>query len=289
MPAGRLGVAYDTAWSRRYPARLARAVVMDNAARPIARALASPEVRGLDRLADLPGPAIFASNHASHLDTALLVTSLPPRLRHHTVVAAGADYFFDTRLKAVVWSGLLAAIPIERRKVNRRSSDLARELLEQGWSVVIFPEGTRTPDGWAQPFRGGAAYLAVRTGVPVVPVHLAGTYAMLPKGRRSLRRGSTTVAFGPALVPGDQEDARRMAVRIEAGVAALADETATDWWSARRRAGAGTTPTLSGPEAGPWRRAWALGDAPSGTGQPRGWPSQPRSARRRRAASGDQP
>ena len=84
--------------------------------------------------------------------------------RHHTIVAAASDFFFDRTWKSILWSFSLAAIPIERSKVNRRSADTAAELIEEGWNLVIFPEGGRSPDGWTQPFRGGAAYLARRTG-----------------------------------------------------------------------------------------------------------------------------
>jgi hypothetical protein len=58
------------------------------------------------------------------------------------------------------------------------------------------------------------------------------------------------------------EDARRFGARIEAALAAMADEDRSDWWSARRRAAQGTTPPATGPEASPWRRAWALGPDP---------------------------
>ena len=180
------------------------------------------------------------------------------RFRHRTVVAAAADYFFDRRWKADAWSFLLAAIPIERTKVNRRSAQLAADLLADHWNLVIFPEGGRSPDGWAQTFTGGAAYLAARTGCAVVPVHLDGTRHILPKGGKGLRRTRTTITFGTPLWPDPGENARRFAARIEAAVATLAHEADTDWWTARRQAAAGTTPPLQGPEAASWRRSWAL-------------------------------
>ncbi len=128
----RTGVYYDTGWARKYPARLARAVIVDDLLRPLVRALASPTLHGLDRIADLEPPAIFASNHHSHVDTPLLLTSLPEKFRHKTLVAAAADYFFDKRAKGAVSALVLGAIPIERLRVNRRSSDLAADLLADG-------------------------------------------------------------------------------------------------------------------------------------------------------------
>jgi 1-acyl-sn-glycerol-3-phosphate acyltransferase len=261
-PERRVGVGYDSAWARRYPVRLARAVVIDNLTRPLAHALAAPAVLGEEILDLVEAPVIFVANHASHLDTPLLLSVLPLRFRHRTVVAAAADHFFDRRWKAHLWAGALNAIPIERHRVNRRSAELAAGLVDEGWNLVIFPEGGRSPDGWLQPFRGGAAYLAVRSGRPVVPVHLSGTWRLLPKGSRGLERGRTTVRFGLPMAPDEGEDARRFGPRIEAALATMADEARTDWWTARRRAAAGTTPPATGPAASPWRRAWALGPDP---------------------------
>jgi 1-acyl-sn-glycerol-3-phosphate acyltransferase len=272
-----LGVNYDTAWSRRYPVRLARAMVLDNVARPVARLVASPLVRGEEGLGAVEGPVIFAANHASHADTPLLLSSLPLRFRHRTVVAAAADYFFDRRWKADAWSFFLAAIPIERTKVNRRSADLAAELLGDDWNLIIFPEGGRSPDGWAQPFRGGAAYLATRSGCAVVPVHLDGTRHILPKGGTGVHRTRTTITFGTPLRPAVGEDARRFGTRIEAAVAAMANEASTDWWTARKQAADGTTPSLQGPDVAAWRRSWALSTAPERRETDEGvsWPRRP--------------
>ncbi len=298
-PERRVGLDYDHEWSRRYPVRLARAVVLDNVTRPLAHLVAPTTVRGLEHLGLVDPPVIFAANHASHVDTPLLLTTLPVNFRHHTLVAAASDYFFDKTWKAVLWSFSLSAIPIERTKVNRRSADMAAELLEDGWNLMIFPEGGRSPDGWTQPFRGGAAYLARRTGRPVVPVYLHGTRHVLTKkpdagrrapggqplggsgseaeGRRAVRRSPVTVLFGAPLVPDEGEDARRFGARVEAAVDALADEVTSDWWTARKRAAAGTGPSARGPQVSAWRRSWALEPAPGdstadGRTADRSWP-----------------
>jgi len=113
----------------------------------------------------------------------------------------------------------------------------------------------------------------------VVPVYLHGTRHVIGKspetgskppggsgtenrGHRSIRRSPVTVIFGPPLVPREGEDARRFSSRIEAEVAILADEARSDWWTARRQAAAGTSPSPRGPDASTWRRSWALGPAP---------------------------
>src|SRR5581483_11397891 len=190
----RTGVDFDTDWARSPAARLARAALVDLAIRPAVHALASPTVDGRERL--LEPPVIFAANHHSHLDTGLLLSVLPERFRHRTAVAAAADYFFDRRGKGTFHALAFGAVPMERTRVNRRSAEMAGALLADGWSLVIFPEGGRSPDGWAQDFRGGAAYLAVRSGRPVVPVYIDGTRHVWPKGRRLPRPHKVTVTFG---------------------------------------------------------------------------------------------
>jgi len=259
-PSKRLGADYDTSWARRYPARVARAAIVESVMRPTMAALASPDRRGLDRLDDLDGPVVFVANHHSHADTPLLLTSIPEPWRHRVVVGAAADYFFGNRVSGAVSALAIGAVPIERTKVGRRSADMARDLIDEGWSMLLYPEGGRSPDGWGQEFRGGAAFLAIRCGVPVVPIHLQGTGRILRKGRALPRPSRTTVTFGDPLVAADGDNARAFAVRLQAAVAALGDEASSNWYEARLRAHAGTSPGLTGPDVGAWRRAWALGD-----------------------------
>lgn len=255
----RTGLDFDTEWARKPAARLARAAILDLAIRPAVHALAQPTVDGRERLDAVDAPVIFAANHHSHADTGLLLSLLPERFRRKTVVAAAADYFFDRRAKGTFHALTFGAVPMERTKVNRRSAEVATDLLADGWSLLIFPEGGRSPDGWAQEFRGGAAYLAVRSGRPVVPVYIEGTRLMWPKGQRLPRPHKVSVTFGTPISPDPGEDARRLAARLERVIAALADERSTDWWTARRRAAEGTTPAITGPDAAAWRRSWALG------------------------------
>ena len=117
------GAHYDTDWARRLPARMTRAAIVDGPMRLLVSGLAAPDRRGQDRLDALKGPAIFAGNHHSHLDTPLLLTSIPEPWRHKLIVGAAADYFFATRVTSVLSSLVIGAVPIERSKVSRRSAD----------------------------------------------------------------------------------------------------------------------------------------------------------------------
>ena len=270
-----LGTDFDTEWARKYPTRLARAMVLDTVGQAAIRVVASPKIAGTDRLAHIKGPAIFAANHASHVDTPLLLACLPDRFRHRTAVAAGADYFFDKKWKGRVWAFLINAYPIERNKVSPRSARLSGELLDDGWSIIIFPEGGRSPHGWGQPHKAGAAFLGVRHNIPVVPVHIEGTRRILKRGSKTISPSRTTVTFGSPMRADEGEDARAYAARIERAVAALADEQATDWWTARRRAAQQSSPTLTGPAGvAPWRRTWALGEGRRRSERVQRWPKR---------------
>jgi 1-acyl-sn-glycerol-3-phosphate acyltransferase len=254
-----LGVNYETDWSRRYSVRLARVVYTELVTRPLMSAAARPTVEGLDRFEAVESPVIFAANHSSHLDAPLLVSVLPEPWRHQLVTLAAADYFFDSRVKGAYFAFALNAVPLER-KVSRRSVDRAEALMAAGWNLLVFPEGGRSQDGWGQPHRGGAAWLASRSGRPLVPVHIKGTGRLLPRGAKRIYLGSTKVTFGAPILP--DVPTRQLVSRLEAAIAELADEATTDWWSARRRAAKGSSPSLAGPVASDWRRAWALGPSP---------------------------
>lgn len=281
--ASGLGARYDTDWARRPLASSVRTVMVEGPVRLAARVLASPEIVGTDRLADLaaredPPAVIFAPNHHSHLDTGLMIRSVPATWRHKLVVAAAADYFFDKKWKAALSALSLNAIPIDREITGRKSSDLIKGLVGDGYSLVIYPEGGRSPDGWGQDFKGGAAYLSARTGAPVVPVFIDGTGAIFGKGMQRPKPGRTKVVFGAPLSAEDGESTRRFNARIEAAVTTLGDEAITDFWTARQRSAAGTSPALTGPDHTGWRRDWALaerrklGTAGQRRRQQRRWP-----------------
>lgn len=267
-----LGDNYDTEWTRSPAARYSRIAAIETVGRGVAALTCRPEIRNLDRLDDLEGPVIFVANHHSHLDTTLLLTSIPMPWRHELVVAAAADYFFDTKAKAALAGWAYGAVPMERKKVSRRSADRAAGLLNDGWSLLIFPEGGRSPDGWGQVHKGGAAYLATKLDVPVVPIHLNGTGRVLPKGSSRPEPGRVVINFGAPLIADESIDARKFVDVIAKAIEALADETSSDWWSARKRASSGATPSLGGPDMTSWRRDWTSPEKRPRRRSQRRWP-----------------
>jgi len=258
-----LGPSYDTEWAQRPLARATRGVIVEGPMRALVTAVARPEIRGLDRLSDLarlddPPALIFAPNHHSHVDTILMIRAIPLCWRRELAVAAAADYFFDSHWKAASSALALNAIPVDRESTGRATADRLHDVIDNGNSLLIYPEGGRSPDGWGQQFRGGAAYLSSRTGTPVVPVFIDGTGAIFGKGMKRPKPGQTRVIFGSPIVPGESESTRALNRRIEAAVTRLGDEALTDYWTASRRAASGGNPSLTGPDHNGWRRQWAL-------------------------------
>src|SRR3954449_6694331 len=259
---------FPTRWARTPAAIALREVVQKGALNSVLRFEVNPRVSGLDTLGKVNGPCLIVANHSSHLDTPLLLCTLPDAWRRKTAVAAAADYFFDTWWRATASAIVFNTFPIERR--GGKLSATPGDLLADGWNVVVFPEGTRSPDGWMERFRMGAAYLAVEHNVPVVPVGIKGSFAAMPRGRGWPVPGRPGVAvrYGDPLRPAEGESARDFAPRIAAAVSALLDEESTTWYEARRRAAIGASPSQTGPEAAHWRRVWeATRQLPSSTGK----------------------
>ena len=253
----RRDTVFSTDWSRSRGGVAAREVAQKAGLEPLFRSRVRTRVEGLDVLEGLDGPVIFVANHTSHLDTPLILLSLPDDWRRRTAVAAAADYFFDTWWRAAGSSLVFNTFPIDRR--GGRLASTPGEVLAEGWSLVVFPEGTRSTDGWTGSFRTGAAYLAHEHGVPIVPVAHRGTFAAMPRGQAwpGPGRRPVTIRFGRPLLPAAGESVRDFAPRVRQAVAELLDEDASTWWEAARRASAGATPDPAGPEVARWRRVWA--------------------------------
>ena len=258
LPVRSTGVEYNTSWSRSPIARKLRSAFIDTLLRPGMYAIAKPVVRGGSELELVEPPVIFVANHSSHLDTPLILSILSGKFGDKTAVAAAADYFFDRTWKAHLFSLTLGAIPVERKRPDRTSAKLAISLIEDGWNLVIFPEGGRSPDGWLQEIRGGAAYIAQHTKRPIIPIHISGTYQILSKGHSKISPNSTKVTFGHPIMYSEDKDVHQVNNDIYQSLARLADESATDWWNATKRSARGESPSLSGPDSAAWLLAWRL-------------------------------
>ena len=143
-------------------------------------------------------PVVFVANHASHLDGLLVLDALPGAWRQKTVVAAASDYFFDAWWRSIMAALALNAVPLERFCRGGHKQTQLASLVASGWSVLAFPEGTRSRDGTLQRIHHGPAQLALETGRPIVPVAIRGTFLAMPVGARWPRHTRVAVRFGPA-------------------------------------------------------------------------------------------
>jgi len=153
-------------------------------------------VVGLDRF-DPAATYIFMSNHVSNLDPPILVPLIPRR----TSVLVKKELFRVPILGRAM--RLASLVPVDRSNRDAAIASLraAAEVLAKGIPMTIFVEGTRSFDGRLLPFKKGPFYLAMESGVPVVPVTLVGTHYLLPKRRFGIRKGEATVVFHSPLDP----------------------------------------------------------------------------------------
>jgi 1-acyl-sn-glycerol-3-phosphate acyltransferase len=196
---------------------LVRGVVQYGALVPILRFISPFTVIGKRNLAGLKGPAVFVANHQSHFDAPVCLAALGGRIRRRLVVAAAADYFYSNALKGTAASLALGTVPFVRQGGGSRESlQMLKDLAKSGWSVLIFPSGTRGTG--ASGFKKGFAYIAVDAQVPVVPMYLHGLDQVMPKGSFLPLPGGVVIGIGPPIPPGD--DYNELVRKAEAGVAA---------------------------------------------------------------------
>lgn len=174
----------------------------------------------VDRRSQTPPGCVVVANHSSHADTAVLLAALPAEAR--PVFGAAADYWFDVPVRRFIATSLAGILPIRRSGDGNYAALLAAAgpALKAGRTVVIYPEGTRSTDGRIGEFRSGALRLARDCGVPVVPVAISGTAAVLPKDGRyspSPMRVHIGAPLDPHAISAPQLRARVLALRDDLG------------------------------------------------------------------------
>lgn len=193
------GSPHPHAWQTQLWARTARRAgrhwVMS---RHIDRFLQPLTVDGRQHLARLRGPLIVMPNHSSHFDTPAALSVLPERIRARTAVAAAADKFYRPGKKGWWYSLFFNAFPIERGG-GSAALDYAKTLLGDGWSVLMYPEGTRSVDGEMARFHHGVSLLALGADVPIVPIYMQGLRDVMPKGQREPRPAPVHIRIGAPL------------------------------------------------------------------------------------------
>jgi 1-acyl-sn-glycerol-3-phosphate acyltransferase len=264
--------SYPTDWARTDAAGVARDAILDVAMKGIIWNETAPEVFGVDNLEGVRGPVMFISNHSSHIDATILMVTLPKKWREKTATAAAKDYFFDVWWRSTFTALVYAGFPVERG-AGERATSKAKELIRDGWNIIVFPEGTRSTDGWLQRFRHGTSRLALEMKMPVVPIAIIGAYAAMPKGRFWPKPGRPPirVRYGKPLFPQEGETHQQLSLRMQQAVAELFDEDRTSWFEAQKRAAHGETPRQSGPQGPQWLRTWEGSKPIQRSGKPPVW------------------
>jgi long-chain acyl-CoA synthetase len=222
-------------WNRAWPVRIIRRLSLATWIVPLARLFAHARVEGLEHLAALNEPVIFASNHQSHMDVPVIFAALPGRWRATVAPAMLKEFFtahfypadhtwrqrFTNSLNYYLACFYFNTFPIPQREAGARHTlRYMGELTGAGLSILIFPEGVRAETGDIKPFRGGVGMIASRLDVPVIPVRLDGVDRVLHPTWRMARPGRVRVAFGaPLRLRGD--DYAALARQVEDRVRSL--------------------------------------------------------------------
>ena len=222
-------------WNRSAPVRLVRRLSQATWIVPLTRLFAYAQVEGLSNIVDLEGPVVFASNHQSHMDVPVILSALPGRWRSRLAPAMLKEFFaahfhpeqhtwrqwFTSSLNYYNACFYFNCFPIPQREAGARHTlQYIGEVTGSGMSILLFPEGVRSPTGQMKPFRGGIGMIATRLDLPVVPVRIDDVDALMPVGSFFVRPGRVRVAFGaPLRLRGD--DYAALAAQVEEAVRRL--------------------------------------------------------------------
>jgi 1-acyl-sn-glycerol-3-phosphate acyltransferase len=161
-------------------------------------------VEGLENIPS--GVCIFAANHISNVDPIAFVPAIPRRVSVLLKSALFRIPILSTAMR------LAKFVPVNRsdKEAAVASVDVALGVLQEGLSLAVYPEGTRSPDGRLKPFKKGTFALAIEAGVPIVPVSISGAQHVMRKGEWTMRPGEVLVRFGPAVDASQYTMERRM-------------------------------------------------------------------------------
>lgn len=183
------------------------------------------EVEGIENIEEVDSPFLFAANHQSHIDTHVILDVIPQSIRKRTAAAAAFDHFADhegnsqrKRIIHFLVTSIWNAFPIERIQSPLRSIRTMQTLLDQGWSILIYPEGTRSRNGDIASFKAGLGVIAKQSRRPVIPVCVEGGGDILPESTYIPKKGSMKVSFGKPLSFHSDDTAQSFMLRVEQAV-----------------------------------------------------------------------
>ena len=209
-PAARSDYVYPR-WAQRWPLTWIRVAVYYLLSWPATLLLGYPRVRGRENLRGEHGPLLIISNHVTYVDIGFILAALPARFRHLLAVAMIGERlrgmrrppreagFFKRAVDRIGYALVVAlfnVFPLPQLTGFRESFAYAGESVDRGYSVMVFPEGSRTKDGKLAPFRSGIGLLVERLGIPTLPVRIDGLYEVKKAGKHMTRPGTVRVTIG---------------------------------------------------------------------------------------------
>jgi long-chain acyl-CoA synthetase len=204
--------------------------------RPAILLLGWPRIEGREHLRGVNGPLLVVSNHVDDVDPGFILTALPARLRHRLATATGGEALEALRAPApdrgwfgriydrmqwVLGVALLNLFPLPREAGFRRSFAYAGELVDRGYSVLVFPEGRHTTDGKMNLFRAGIGLLAENLGIPVLPMRIIGLFEVKQAGQKFAKPWTIRVRIGEPMKFPPGTDPQKIAAQLQNAVEVL--------------------------------------------------------------------
>ena len=224
------------AWVLRWPITWLRWLAQYLLMRPAMILLGWPRIEGREHLRGWNGPLLVVCNHISDVDFAFVQAALPAQLRNRIAIATRGEAlealhtpqstrgFFRgiyDRTGWVLGVSLLNLFPLPREVGFRQSFAYAGRAVDQGYSVLVFPEGRYTVDGDIGPFRAGIGLLANNLGIPVLPMRIVGLFEVKKEGRKIARPGEIQVRIGRPMNFAAGCDPGQIAQELQRAVEAL--------------------------------------------------------------------
>ncbi|MCM3908097.1 lysophospholipid acyltransferase family protein [Trueperella bernardiae] len=202
--------------------------------RPALKTILSTNVEGQENVEGLEGAYVVVGNHTSHLDAPMVFTLLPEHMTERLATGAAADYWYRRPTLSKITALFFNTYPIERKRganqVSGPAKGMTARLLREGIPILIFPEGTRSRSGEMGEFKVGAAALAIKFGIPIVPLALRGGHDAMPVGAvlPAPNRPPVDMFIGKPMFAEEGEDTEAFMSRVRSQILAMLEQGAAN-------------------------------------------------------------